>query len=82
LNTNEVKKIMVKDTMLYLPARIIEGAIGLLTISLYTRFFAPDVYGTYGIITTTVNISSLLLRTRERVRYTKYENAVLTAATL
>jgi O-antigen/teichoic acid export membrane protein len=61
LNTNEVKKIMVKDTMLYLPARIIEGAIGLLTISLYTRFFAPDVYGTYGIITTTVNISSLLL---------------------
>jgi O-antigen/teichoic acid export membrane protein len=61
LNTNEVKKIMVKDTMLYLPARIIEGAIGLLTISLYTRFFAPDIYGTYGIITTTVNISSLLL---------------------
>jgi len=61
LNTNEVKKIMVKDTLLYLPARIIEGAIGLITISLYTRFFAPDVYGTYGIITSTVNIASLLL---------------------
>ena len=52
---------MVKDTMLYLPARIIEGTIGLLTISLYTRYFAPDVYGTYGIITSTVNISTLLL---------------------
>jgi len=61
LNTNEVRKIMVKDTMLYLPARIIEGVIGLLTISLYTRYFAPDVYGTYGIITSTVNISTLLL---------------------
>ncbi len=61
MNTNEVKKIMVKDTMLYLPARIIEGVIGLLTITLYTGFFGTDVYGTYGLVTTTVNISSFLL---------------------
>jgi len=52
---------MVKDTLLYLPARIIEGVIGLVTITLYTRFFAPDVYGYYGLITTTINISSFLL---------------------
>jgi len=61
LNTHEVKKIMVKDTMLYLPARIIEGLIGLITITLYTGFFAPEVYGYYGLITTTINISSFLL---------------------
>jgi len=59
--THEVKKIMVKDTMLYLPARIIEGLIGLITITLYTSFFAPEVYGYYGLITTTINISSFLL---------------------
>ena len=61
MNTHEVKKIMVKDTMLYLPARIIEGLIGLITITLYTGFFAPEVYGYYGLITTTINISSFLL---------------------
>lgn len=61
MNTQEVKKTMVKDTMLYLPARIIEGLIGLITITLYTGFFAPEVYGYYGLITTTINISSFLL---------------------
>lgn len=61
MNANEVKKIMVKDTMLYLPARIIEGLIGLFTITLYTSFFAPEVYGYYGLITTTINIGSFLL---------------------
>lgn len=61
MNAHEVKKIMVKDTLLYLPARIIEGIIGLITITLYTRFFAPEVYGYYGLITTTINISSFLL---------------------
>lgn len=61
LNTQEVKKIMIKDTMLYLPARIIEGLIGLITITLYTSYFAPEVYGYYGLITTTINISSFLL---------------------
>jgi O-antigen/teichoic acid export membrane protein len=61
LNTNEVKKTMVKDTLLYLPARLIEGLIGLATITLYTSFFAPEIYGYYGLITTTVNIGSFLL---------------------
>ncbi len=61
LNTHEVKKTMVKDTLLYLPARVIEGLIGLVTITLYTRFFAPEVYGYYGLVTTTINISSFLL---------------------
>ncbi|AGC69402.1 polysaccharide biosynthesis protein [Thermoclostridium stercorarium subsp. stercorarium DSM 8532] len=61
MNTHEVKKTMVKDTLLYLPARIIEGLIGLITITLYTSFFAPEVYGYYGLITTTINISSFLL---------------------
>lgn len=61
MNTNEVKKTMVKDTLLYLPARLIEGLIGLATITLYTSFFAPDIYGYYGLVTTTVNIGSFLL---------------------
>lgn len=61
LNAVDVKKIMVKDTALYLPAKIIEGLIGLVTITLYTKFFTPEVYGYYGFITTTVNILSFLL---------------------
>ncbi len=56
-----MKKIMAKDTALFLPAKIIEGLIGLATITLYTKFFAPEVYGYYGFITTTVNILSFLL---------------------
>ncbi len=61
MNTNEVKKIIIKDTMLYLPARIIEGVIGLITITMYTGFFGREVYGSYSLVTSTVNIGSLLL---------------------
>ncbi len=61
LNDADAKKIMVKDTALFLPAKIIEGLIGLATITLYTKFFVPEVYGYYGFITTTVNILSFLL---------------------
>ncbi|NLO40260.1 MAG: oligosaccharide flippase family protein [Ruminiclostridium sp.] len=60
-NAVEMKKIMVKDTALFLPAKIIEGLIGLVTITLYTKFFVPEIYGYYGFITTTVNIMSFLL---------------------
>lgn len=52
---------MAKDTLLYLPAKIIEGAIGLATISLFTRFFSRSEYGGYNLAMTTVSIGSLFL---------------------
>ena len=44
MNAVDMKKIMAKDTALFLPAKIIEGLIGLATITLYTKFFATEVY--------------------------------------
>lgn len=61
MDINSTKKSMARDTLLYLPTKVIEGIIGFLTISLYTSFFNPDVFGDYTMVNTTINICSLLL---------------------
>lgn len=58
---NEAKNNMAKDTLLYLPAKIIEGIIGILTLSAYTEFFKSEGFGIYNLSTVTVNIVSLFL---------------------
>ena len=59
METGKIKTSMAKDTLLYLPAKAIEGIVGLVTITFYTMFFVPEVYGIYSIIITSVNISTL-----------------------
>ncbi len=61
MNVNDIKRKMARDTLLYLPAKIIEGAVGMITISLYTSFFKPEVYGDYTLITTGMNIANILM---------------------
>ncbi|HHV96986.1 MAG TPA: oligosaccharide flippase family protein [Clostridiaceae bacterium] len=61
INSTNARSNMVKDTFLYLPAKIIEGAVGVVTLSLLTRLFKPDDYGNYHLAVTTVSIVSLFL---------------------
>lgn len=61
MDTKTTKNIMARDTLLYLPAKMLEGIIGFLTISLYTRFFVTDIFGDYTMVNTTVNVCNLLL---------------------
>lgn len=53
------KNNMVKDTFLYLPAKILEGIFGVVTLSLITRLLRPEDYGNYHLSVTTVSIISL-----------------------
>ncbi len=45
---------MLKDTSLYMVAKILEGIIGFITIIVYTYCFLPEHYGIYNIINSTV----------------------------
>lgn len=61
MSLSNLKKGMVKDTLLYLPAKIFEGIVGILTLSLYSRYFTKESNGQYILATTAINILSLLL---------------------
>lgn len=61
MDTSSIKKTMAQDTALYLPAKIIEGVLGLLLLYACTNyFFMPEVYShiTYG--TGLINIMNLV----------------------
>ncbi len=58
---NKEYKSMAKDTLLYLPAKAVEGVIGIFTISLFTRFFTLSEYADYNLAVVTVSIASLFL---------------------
>ncbi|NDL66506.1 lipopolysaccharide biosynthesis protein [Anaerotalea alkaliphila] len=45
----------------YLPVKVAEGVIGILTVKVYTTLFPPEVYGEYTMVNTTVNILFLTL---------------------
>ncbi len=55
------KKNMAKETFLYLPAKLLEGFIGIFTISCYTALFELDAYGDYLILNTSVIFIALVL---------------------
>lgn len=55
------KTFISKDILFYLPAKMIEGIVGLLTINIYTKLFTPEVYGEYGILNPTVTVAFLIL---------------------
>lgn len=54
------KNVISKDILFYLPAKVIEGVIGIITLSVYTGLFSTKVYGEYGIINPTVNMLFLV----------------------
>ncbi|PKM57899.1 MAG: hypothetical protein CVU98_03775 [Firmicutes bacterium HGW-Firmicutes-3] len=45
----------------YLPVKIVEGIVGLLTIRVYTGLFSTEIYGEYQLINPYINIVHLLL---------------------
>lgn len=49
-------KKLIKDIAYYLPAQIVPGIIGLITIPIITRIFGPGDFGNYSLVTATVAI--------------------------
>jgi len=61
MDTSSIKKTMAQDTALYLPAKVIEGVLGILLLYACTNyFFMPEIYShiTYG--TGLINIMNLV----------------------
>ncbi len=51
---------MAKDTLLFLPAKVAEGVIVMLTTAFYTKLFLPEAYGSFQIINTTMLVAYLI----------------------
>ncbi len=54
-------KNLLKDMSKYLPAQIIPGVVGFISIPIVTRLFSPGDYGNYSLVLATVTILSLLV---------------------
>lgn len=61
----EIKKNMIKsllkDMLKYLPAKIVPGVVGFISIPIITRLFSPGEYGNYSLVLATVAILSILV---------------------
>lgn len=57
--TERLKKIS-RSNLFYLPFKLIEGLIGIVSLSLYTRLFGKEIYGSYVIVNTSVALISIL----------------------
>lgn len=55
------KKGIQRDMLFYMPAKILEGIIGVVAISVYSRLLSPEEYGKYGLISPLILISFTLL---------------------
>lgn len=49
---------VIRDTLKYLPAKIVPAIVGLLSIPVLTRFLSPDEYGQYLIVMTSLILLS------------------------
>ncbi|MYL56029.1 oligosaccharide flippase family protein [Virgibacillus halodenitrificans] len=49
-----------KDTLIYIPGKIIEGIMGFVTIYFFTKFFPPEEYGLYSLLISGVGLISSL----------------------
>lgn len=61
MENSKTKENIIKDTFLYLPAKIIEGIVGIVTLSVYTHFLKTEEYGNFNLAITTVSIAALVL---------------------
>ena len=61
----KIKKDMIKDLLKdmskYLPAQIVPGIVGFISIPIVTRLFSPGDYGSYSLVLATVAILSTLV---------------------
>lgn len=55
------KKGIQRDMLFYMPAKVMEGIIGVVAISIYSRLLSPEEYGKYGLISPLILISFTLL---------------------
>jgi O-antigen/teichoic acid export membrane protein len=54
-------KRLGKETFIYIPVFLVPAFINILTLSLFTRLFSPELYGEYSlVINTTIIVSSLM----------------------
>ena len=52
---------MTKNTLIYLPFKLIEGVAGVVTLNRLTAMFSPDAYGGFVTANTAVNLAYLVL---------------------
>lgn len=55
------KNRMAKDTFVFLPAKLLEGAITMLTTAFYTNLFLSETYGIFQDVNTYVNLLYLVI---------------------
>jgi O-antigen/teichoic acid export membrane protein len=51
-------KDLITDLVKYIPSYLVPAIIGLFTIPVITRLFAPDVYGSYALVLTSISLLS------------------------
>lgn len=56
---NGLIKSIGKDSIFYIPGKIIPALIGFIGLSIYTRVYTPIEYGNYALVTTTVSMFSI-----------------------
>lgn len=70
----QIKNRIARDTVIYLLGKGIEGIVGIFTISIYTRFFLPEVYSDYNYMTISINIAYVILLSWLTQSGTRYIN--------
>ena len=64
-----------RDTVIYMIAKIIEGIVGVVTLSVYTNFFTPSITGTYNMIYTNIQVIAMVLITALLQASVRYVNS-------
>ena len=57
---NTAKRRITRDTLIFLPAKLLEGFIIMLTTSLYSDLFTLDAYGEYQLVNTSILLIYLI----------------------
>lgn len=58
---HDMIKTTLKDMFKYLPAQVVPGIVGFISIPIITRLFAPGEYGNYVIVISTTSIFSTIV---------------------
>lgn len=53
-------KAYSKDTIMYIPGKIVEGIMGFITIYYFTKLFSPEEYGLYSLLISGIGLLSSL----------------------
>lgn len=58
---NKNMQSFLKDSIIYIPSKIIEGLMGIIGLIYYTRWFVPEEYGDFSLIITGIGLSTTFL---------------------